>query len=364
MRADLPKKLREHPRTLLPKEASYQLRFMIKCRIVEQLIDRTRATALVVHGAHHHPRDAGQQNGSGTHRAGLKRRVQGRILQPKLSRAALRAVNRKPLRLLAVGMTFVIISGGIDLSVGAVIALSAVIMGMLLKLDISVSLAILAGLVSGILIGTISGFIISRVGINPLIVTLSMMSIIRGSVILVTGGKPIFGFDRSFTWWGSAGESLINPPIALSLFVFLLGLILLKCTKFGQYVFALGSNSEALRRTGVNVNRYRRGVFAISGLCAAMAGFIVAARLNTAEPLAGLGYEMDAIAAVVLGGTSIKGGSGTLLGTLIACIILAVMKNGLNILSISSNYQQLLTGLIVMASVGIAEFRKKSEKER
>lgn len=266
--------------------------------------------------------------------------------------------------LLAVGMTFVIISGGIDLSVGAVIALSAVIMGMLLKLDISVSLAILAGLVSGILIGTISGFIISRVGINPLIVTLSMMSIIRGSVILVTGGKPIFGFDRSFTWWGSAGESLINPPIALSLFVFLLGLILLKCTKFGQYVFALGSNSEALRRTGVNVNRYRRGVFAISGLCAAMAGFIVAARLNTAEPLAGLGYEMDAIAAVVLGGTSIKGGSGTLLGTLIACIILAVMKNGLNILSISSNYQQLLTGLIVMASVGIAEFRKKSEKER
>jgi len=273
--------------------------------------------------------------------------------------------------LLSVGMTFVICSGGIDLSVGAIMAMSAVVMGFAMKAGIPGGPAVLFGLVTGTMIGTANGFLISKVGINALIVTLSMMSIVRGSVILLTDGKPIFGFDSSFTFWGGANSifsplgwegsltNIVNPPIALAFLVTLLGWIVLEKTKLGRYCFVLGSNESALRNTGVNTLLYKVLIYALSGLCAAITGFIVAARLNTCEPLAGTGYEMDAIAAVVLGGTQIQGGSGSISGTFIACLILAVMRNGLTILSISSNYQQLLTGLIVMTAVAISEIKRR-----
>lgn len=275
--------------------------------------------------------------------------------------------------LLSVGMTFVICSGGIDLSVGSIMAMSAVTMGFAMKGGIPTGSAILLGLLVGTLIGAANGLIISKVGINPLIVTLSMMSIVRGSVILLTDGRPIFGFDHSFTFWGGAGSifgplgwenalaNMINPPIALALTVTLLGWILLEKTKLGRYCFVLGSNESALHKSGVNTTVYKMLIYAFSGFCAAMTGFVVAARLNTCEPLAGTGYEMDAIAAVVLGGTRIQGGSGSISGTLIACLILAVMRNGLTILSISSNYQQLLTGLIVMVAVAVSEIRRRKD---
>lgn len=275
--------------------------------------------------------------------------------------------------LLSVGMTFVICSGGIDLSVGSILAMSAVVMGFAMKDGLPAGTAIFLGLLAGTLIGAINGLIISKVGINPLIVTLSMMSIVRGSVILLTDGRPIFGFDQSFTFWGGAKSifsplgwegtfaNLINPPIALALLVTALGWILLEKTKLGRYCFVLGSNEGALHKSGVNTLFYKMLIYAFSGFCAAMTGFVVAARLNTCEPLAGTGYEMDAIAAVVLGGTRIQGGSGSISGTLIACLILAVMRNGLTILSISSNYQQLLTGLIVMIAVAVAEIRRRKE---
>ncbi|MGI6630241.1 MAG: ABC transporter permease [Bacillota bacterium] len=273
--------------------------------------------------------------------------------------------------LLSVGMTFVICSGGIDLSVGAIMAMSSVIMGFAMKAGIPVGPAVLFGLISGTLIGAANGFLISKVGINALIVTLSMMSIVRGSVILLTDGKPVFGFDSSFTFWGGADSifrplgwegslvNIVNPPIALALLVTFLGWIVLEKTKLGRYCFVLGSNESALQKTGVNTLFYKVLIYALSGLCAAITGFIVAARLNTCEPLAGTGYEMDAIAAVVLGGTLIQGGSGSISGTFIACLILAVMRNGLTILSISSNYQQLLTGLIVMTAVAISEIKRR-----
>lgn len=273
--------------------------------------------------------------------------------------------------LLSVGMTFVICSGGIDLSVGSIMAMSSVIMGFAMKAGIPAGPAILLGLVTGTLIGAANGFLISKVGINALIVTLSMMSIVRGSVILLTDGKPIFGFDSSFTFWGGANSifsplgwqgslvNTVNPPIALALLVSLLGWIILEKTKLGRYCFVLGSNESALQKTGVNTLLYKVLMYALSGFCAAMTGFIVAARLNTCEPLAGTGYEMDAIAAVVLGGTLIQGGSGSISGTFIACLVLAVMRNGLTILSISSNYQQLLTGLIVMTAVAVSEIKRR-----
>lgn len=273
--------------------------------------------------------------------------------------------------ILSMGMTFVICSGGIDLSVGSIMAMSAVVMGFAMKAGIPTGLSVLLGLLTGTLIGAANGLIISKVGINALIVTLSMMSIVRGSVILLTDSRPIFGFDESFTFWGGADSifsplgwestliNTVNPPIALALLVALFCWIVLEKTKLGRYCFVLGSNESALHKTGVNTITYKVLIYALSGFCAAMTGFIVAARLNTCEPLAGTGYEMDAIAAVVLGGTLIQGGSGSISGSFIACLVLAVMRNGITILSISSNYQQLLTGLIVMIAVAISEIKKK-----
>ncbi|MGI6677653.1 MAG: ABC transporter permease [Dehalobacterium sp.] len=275
--------------------------------------------------------------------------------------------------LLSVGMTFVICSAGIDLSVGSIMAMSSVVMGFAMKAGFPVGLAVFLGLITGTLIGAINGLIISKMKINPLIATLSMMSIVRGLVILITDGRPIFGFDSSFTFWGGATSifhplgwegnlvNTINPPIALALLVTLLAWIILEKTKLGRYCLVLGSNEGALHKTGGNTHFYKVLVYALSGFCAAMAGFIVAARLNTCEPLAGTGYEMDAIAAVVLGGTLIQGGSGSISGTFIACLVLAVMRNGLTILSISSNYQQLLTGLIVLSAVAVSEIKKRKE---
>lgn len=275
--------------------------------------------------------------------------------------------------LLSVGMTFVICSGGIDLSVGSIMAMSAVVMGFAMKAGIPTGQAILLGLLVGTLIGATNGLIIAKVRINPLIVTLSMMSIVRGTVILLTDGRPIFGFDSSFTFWGGVesifsplgweGEliNIINPPIAVALLVTLLGWISLDKTKIGRYCMVLGSNESALHKTGVNTGIYKVLTYAISGFCAAVAGFIVAARLNTCEPLAGTGYEMEAIAAVVLGGTSIQGGSGSISGTFIACLVLAIMHNGLAILSISSNYQKVLTGLILLIAVAVPELRKRKK---
>lgn len=259
--------------------------------------------------------------------------------------------------ILSVGMTFVICSGGIDLSIGSVIAFSAVISGFAMKANVNVGVSILIGLVGAMLIGFLNGFLISFIKINPLIVTLSTMSIIRGTTILITKGKPIFGFPKIFTYWGSGSVGLLNWPIIISFIITLMGIIILSKTRFGNYTIGIGSNEEALRRSGINTKRYKMLIYTLCGLCSGIAGFIISARLNTAEPLAGTGYEMDAIAAVVLGGTDMNGGNGSVSGTFIACLLLGVMKNGLRILSISSNYQQLLTGLIILLSVASTEYK-------
>jgi ribose/xylose/arabinose/galactoside ABC-type transport system permease subunit len=264
--------------------------------------------------------------------------------------------------ILSVGMTFVIVSGGIDLSMGATLAVSSIAMAYAMRAGAPTPPAIFLGLGVGVLIGLINGLIISGIGINALIVTLSMASIIRGASILVTDGRPIYGFTAKFTSFGSMGKYFINPAIAVSLCVVLIGSVILEHTKIGNYCFILGSSEDALRKTGVSIRSYKMWIFSISGFCAALAGFIVAARLNTAEPLAGSGYEMEAIAAAVLGGTDISGGDGSVSGTFIACLVLAVIRNGLTILAISSNYQMLLTGVIVMVAVGVSEWRKREDK--
>ncbi|UNC90867.1 ABC transporter permease [Candidatus Contubernalis alkaliaceticus] len=261
--------------------------------------------------------------------------------------------------ILALGMTFVICTGGIDLSVGAVAALSGVSIAYAMKSGVSVYPAVLLGLFTGVLIGAGNGLLISRLRINPFIITLGSMSVSRGLALIITGGIPIYGFDRSFTWWGSGHIGPVNSPIIMAGLLVAAGAFVLNMTRLGYYTLALGGNEEALRRTGASTVFYKTMVYALCGLTAALAGLISTARLNTAEPLAGWMFELDAIAAVVLGGTSMNGGKGTVAGTVIACFLLGVLRNGLTILSIPSYYHQLLIGIIILTSVVISEIRSQ-----
>lgn len=265
--------------------------------------------------------------------------------------------------ILSIGMTFVIASGGVDLSVGSIAGLSAAAMAVLMKSGVSVTAAVLIGLAAGILVGIANGSIISYFKINPFITTLATMIIARGIALVLTGGVSIYGFAQSFKWWGTGTIGPLNPPIILSLLTAGIGMVLLSKTLWGKYSISLGGNPEALRRTGVNTKLYRISIYAVSGFCAAVAGMIMAARLNSAAPLAGAGYEMDAIAAVVLGGGSLNGGSGSVLGTFIACLTLAVMRNGLTLLTVPTYYQQVITGTIILLAIIFAEVRNRKDKE-
>ena len=265
--------------------------------------------------------------------------------------------------ILSLGMTFVIASGGIDLSVGSVAGMSGVIMAVLMKAGMPVLPAVILGILSGIISGIANGAIISMLKINPCITTLATMTITRGIALVLTGGVSIYGFAQSFKWWGTGTIGPLNPPIVISLVFTAIAAVIMGRTLWGKYSLALGSNAEALRRSGVNIKGYRISIYAISGFCAAIAGLIMTARLNSAAPLAGSGYEMDAIAAVVLGGGSLNGGSGSIIGTFIACFTLSVLRNGLTILSIPTYYQQLITGVIILLAIIIAEVRNRREKE-
>lgn len=264
--------------------------------------------------------------------------------------------------ILAVGMTFVICSGGIDLSIGAIMAMTGVVAAMSMAAGLPVAVAIIFALLTAIIIGIANGIFISVLKMNPFIVTLSMMSIIRGSAILMTNSRPIYGFAEGYSFIGSGPIGAINFPILMALIIVVVGIVLLGKTKFGNYCYVFGTNETALKRTGVNTNRYKISIYVLSAICAGIVGLIVSSKLDTAEPLAGVGYEMDAIAAVVLGGTSMSGGKGSVSGTFIACLVLNVMRNGLSILTISANYQLLLTGAIVLIAVLVTESRKRMKQ--
>lgn len=264
---------------------------------------------------------------------------------------------------LSVGMTFVISMGEIDLSVGAVIGFSGMIMGMICKSGAPAGLAVAGGLLTAAGIGAVNGLLVSYGKINSFIVTLSTMTILRAFVLILTNSKSIFGFGSFFNFLGSGAIGHINAPILISLTLALIGAVILHQTAFGTYCLFCGTNAAALNRAGVDVKRYRTLIFALCGFCAGVAGLILTARLNSAEPLAGQGYEMDAIAAVILGGTSMRGGKGSVAGTVIACFILNVLKNGLVLLAISSHYQEVLTGLILIVSVLISESGQRKRRE-
>jgi ribose transport system permease protein len=258
---------------------------------------------------------------------------------------------------LALGVTFVIITGGIDLSVGTVMTLAAVMTGVFMTdWRLPILVGILAGLATGGLAGFVNGSVIARLGIPPFIATLGMLNVAKGLALVISGLKPIYFNDTpefNRLAMGSITGGLIDIPNAvLVLFgaAIVAGLILSR-TILGRYAFALGSNEEATRLSGVNVVKWKIAIYTLTGVFSGLAGVLIGARLNSAQPSLGQGYELDAIAAAVIGGTSLSGGEGSILGTVIGAFIISTLTNGLRILSVPQEWQTVVTGVIVVAAV-------------
>lgn len=269
---------------------------------------------------------------------------------------------------LAVAATLVIITGGIDLSVGTLMTFCAVIAGVVLTYwGLPLPLGILAAIATGAACGCISGALIAKMKIPPFIATLGMMLILKGLSLVISGTKPIYfndtpGFSEIST--GSLiGQVLPFLPVpngVLILFVLAIAIAyVLNRTVLGRYTFALGSNEEAVRLSGVNTDFWKIAIYSLSGAICGIAGLIIASRLNSAQPALGLGYELDAIAAVVIGGTSLAGGRGSILGTIIGALIMSVLLNGLRILSVAQEWQTIVTGLIIIAAVYADMMRRR-----
>lgn len=249
--------------------------------------------------------------------------------------------------IISVGMTYVILTAGIDLSVGSVLAICTVITADLLERQLPVPIALLSGLALGAVLGMTNGLIITKGRVPPFVATLGMMTVARGLALTYTQGRPITGLPDSFRFIGTGSVGPLPMPIVVAAVGFTLGYVLLTRTRIGEYIFALGNNPVAARLAGIPTHIYTVFVYAISGLLASLAGMLLVARLDSAQPTAGLGYEFDAIAAVVVGGTSFAGGEGGLGGTLLGVLIIAVLNNGLNLLNIASFYQPVVTGVVI-----------------
>ena len=257
--------------------------------------------------------------------------------------------------IIAVGMTFVILIAGIDLSVGSILALTGAFAASMVGTELSILLVIPTVLLIGTLLGTLSGVIVAKGKVQAFIATLVTMTLLRGVTMVYTDGRPIStGFSDTadaFAFLGTGYLFGIPVPIWLMAIVFLISWYVLKHTKMGRYIYALGGNEAATQLSGINVDKVKIFVFAVSGFLSALAGLIVTSRLSSAQPTAGVTYELDAIAAVVVGGTSLMGGKGRVMGTLIGALIIGFLNNALNLLDISSYYQMIAKALVILVAV-------------
>ncbi len=257
--------------------------------------------------------------------------------------------------IIAVGMTLVILTAGIDLSVGSVLALCGAFAASLIALEVPVLVAVPTALLAGAALGGISGIIIAKGKVQAFIATLVTMTLLRGVTMVYTDGRPIStGFTDTadaFAWFGTGYALGIPVPVWMMVVVFAAAWYLLNHTRFGRYIYAMGGNESAARLSGINVDRVKIGVYAICGLLSALAGIIVTSRLSSAQPTAGMGYELDAIAAVVLGGTSLMGGKGRIMGTLIGALIIGFLNNALNLLDVTSYYQMIAKAAVILLAV-------------
>ncbi|NHN32357.1 ABC transporter permease [Paenibacillus agricola] len=271
---------------------------------------------------------------------------------------------------LALGSTFVIITGGIDLAVGTVMTFSAVMTGVMITLwNFPMPLGIIGGIATGALCGLISGLAVAKMNIPPFIATLAMMMITKGLSLVISGTKPIYFNDTpGFTdiSMGSAINAMIpglEIPNAIIIFLgaAIIASIILTKTIIGRYNFALGSNEEATRLSGVSVNFWKTAIYTLTGVFSGIAGIMIASRLNSAQPALGQGYELEAIAAVVIGGTSLSGGKGSIMGTVIGALIMSVLTNGLRILSVKQEWQTVIVGLVVIIAVYADILRRRKK---
>lgn len=255
--------------------------------------------------------------------------------------------------LIAFGMTFVIITGGIDLSVGSTLALSGALTAGILAAGVPPVVAIFAGLLIGAALGLLNGIVITKGKVAPFIATLATMTIFRGLTLVYTEGNPITGFSDDFTFLFFGRGYLFGIPFPVVLMAIAFGIlfVLLHKMTFGRKTFAIGGNENASYIAGIKSDRVKYTVYAISGMMSALAGLILTSRLNSAQPTAGTAYELDAIAAVVIGGTSLAGGKGRIVGTLIGALIIGTLNNGLNLLGVSSFYQQVVRGIVIIIAV-------------
>lgn len=265
---------------------------------------------------------------------------------------------------IATGMTFAILIGGIDLSVGSVLAICGAIAARLISSEMNAFLVILITLLVGMVIGTINGVLISKGRLQPFIATLGTMTLLRGFTLVFTQGKPIgiFGGQGSniFSKIGTGYLLAIPIPVYIMIVIFIIAYYILKYTRIGRYTYSLGSNEEATLYSGIKIDNIKLFVYGISGLLSALAGILVTARLGSAQPTAGVGYELDAIAAVVIGGTSMSGGIGTIYGTVIGALIIGILNNALNLLQVSSYYQDVAKGIVILIAVLLDRKQKLS----
>lgn len=260
--------------------------------------------------------------------------------------------------IIAIGMTLVILTGGIDLTVGSVVALVVVVVASMAKLPAIVGA--LAGLGIGAVCGFINGMVIHKRGMQPFIVTLAMMQIVRGAAMLYSGGSPISGLAKGLGFLGSGYLGPVPFPAILMIVLFAIAWFITKHTYYGRSIYAIGGNELAATLSGTKAGRVKVSVYVISGICAAISGLVTVSRLQAGEPTAGQSWEMDAIASVVIGGTSMTGGVGNIVGTFIGVLILGILNNMFNLLNINAYLQDIVKGVIIMGAVWITMSKKKS----
>jgi ribose transport system permease protein len=273
---------------------------------------------------------------------------------------------------ISTGMTLVVLTAGIDLSVGSVLALCGAITAGLLKNGIEIPAgnlyigftllgALLAGVITGSVLGVFNGWTITKFKVPPFVATLAMLTIARGLTMLYTKGYPISGLGNKFAFIGTGWFLRIPVPVWISIIIVLIAVVLTNKTRFGRYIYAIGGNESAARLSGININRVKIAVYALAGAFAAIGGIIVTSRLDSAQPNAGASYELDAIAAVVIGGTSLSGGKGSVWGTVLGAVIIGVLNNGLVLLNVSPFWQQVVKGVVILIAVIIDKANSKGE---
>jgi len=262
--------------------------------------------------------------------------------------------------IIAMGMTLVILLGGIDLSVGSVVALTSVVVGfVLVKLGMPIWVTILAGLAVGALVGFFNGLLVIRTGVAPFIITLGMMGLARGLALVITKGSTISGLPEAYLALGQGYWGLVPYPVIIMLVLAVVIHIMLSRTTFGRRIYFIGSNEDAAILSGINVNRIKVIVFALCSTLAATEAVIETARMSTAQPASGVGYELTAIGAVIIGGASMSGGEGTILGTILGATLLGLITNGLILLGVSAYWQQVFSGAIIILAVALDTWRRR-----